>query len=98
MSTHSIHEDVHTHGLADGCPRCAEHAENPLRDLDDDVVRGLMERVVSEESPRSDSERLAMHNVRIALGQACYLARLNPILFAKYAKTQHGVHLIAVIR
>lgn len=26
---HTDHPDVHTHGLADGCPRCEEHAENP---------------------------------------------------------------------
>ena len=34
MTIHTIHEDSHTHGLADDCPRCAEHAEDPVSTLD----------------------------------------------------------------
>lgn len=97
MSTHTIHEDIHTHGLADGCDRCMEHAENPLRDLDDTVVRDLMQRVINDEPPRSEHERIAMFHVKLALQQACRLAWINPVQFAKYAK-QHDVHLIAVVK
>jgi hypothetical protein len=96
-TTHTVHEDVHTHGLADGCPRCVQHAENPLRDLDDTVVRSLMLRVINGEEPRSENERIAMFEVKLALQQACRLAWLNPVQFAKYAK-QHDVHLIAVVK
>ena len=42
MSTHTIHEDISSHGLADGCPRCAEHAEDPIRDLDRGNLRDLV--------------------------------------------------------
>lgn len=35
MTIHTIHPDSHTHGLADDCPRCAEHAVDPVLTLDD---------------------------------------------------------------
>ena len=34
MTTHSLHEDSHTHGLADDCLRCQEHLERPDLTLD----------------------------------------------------------------
>lgn len=43
MTTHTYHEDSHTHGLADGCPRCEEHAEHPERNLDSRNLKRLME-------------------------------------------------------
>lgn len=42
MTTHSVHPDSHTHGLADDCPRCQEHAEHPERGLDRDNIRRLL--------------------------------------------------------
>lgn len=42
MTTHSPHPDSHTHGLADGCPRCQEHAEHPERGLARDNIRRLL--------------------------------------------------------
>lgn len=42
MASHGPHPDSHTHGLADGCPRCQEHAEHPERGLDRDNIRRLL--------------------------------------------------------
>jgi hypothetical protein len=45
MTTHSFHEDSHTHGLADDCERCQEHAEHPETSLD----RANLERLLAGE-------------------------------------------------
>lgn len=42
MTIHAYHEDTHTHGLADDCPRCAEHAEYPLEGLDRENIQRLI--------------------------------------------------------
>ena len=70
MSIHTPHPDSHTNGLADGCPRCAEHAED-LVSLDADNLRSLWERMIAFErdddysmSPRSGTEARAMRKLR----------------------------------
>lgn len=64
MTMHSFHPDMHEHGLADGCERCAEHAADPVRGLDDLNLIALVERTQAwmreAEFPRSDTERDAM--------------------------------------
>lgn len=42
MTMHTYHDDTHTHGLADDCPRCAEHAEDPVRSLDGENLRRIV--------------------------------------------------------
>ena len=96
-TTHTVHEDVHTHGLADDCERCAEHAQDPLRGLDEETLRNLLERVVNREGYRSENERVAIISMTRALQEAASLAELSPLLFAKYMKSR-GVHLIAVVK
>ena len=96
-ASHTFHPDSHTHGLADDCPRCEEHAQNPLVSLDADNLSSLMQRVVNREGYRSDNEREAMLNLRRALDQACLLAQGNPLMFAKFAKEQYGLNLVAVL-
>lgn len=44
MATHTVHPDVHEHGLADDCPRCEELAARPL-ELDDEMI-GLSWRIM----------------------------------------------------
>lgn len=39
MTIHTPHPDTHEHGLQDGCPRCAEHAIDPVLTLDDSNLR-----------------------------------------------------------
>ena len=83
MSTHSPHPDSHDHGLADNCPRCAEHAEHPFESLDDDNLWALIERTKSwmrdEEFPRSDNETTAMRIVETAIRQARVIERLSSV-------------------
>jgi len=67
MVTHTPHPDSHGHGLADGCPRCDEHAERPFDSLDDDNLRALVLRVRDDLPGRSNNEMLAMRRVRDAL-------------------------------
>ena len=64
MSEHSYHPDSHTHGLADDCERCAEHASHPLRSLDADNLRQLRFRIRDGLPARSDNERLAMERLK----------------------------------
>lgn len=42
MTTHTFHEDSHTHGLDPSCPRCREHAEHP-EEMDKKNIRRLLE-------------------------------------------------------
>jgi hypothetical protein len=67
MAIHTPHPDSHTHGLADDCPRCAEHAVDPVRGLDDENLLNLVARTRAwmdddweNGSPRSDNELKAM--------------------------------------
>jgi hypothetical protein len=60
VSVHSYHPDTHTHGLADDCERCAEHAMRPWLGLDNHILTVLRLRILSELPPRSENERHAM--------------------------------------
>lgn len=81
--THGPHEDVHTHGLADGCPRCDEQARQPFETLDDTVLGNLVERTrlwqVNDRDgdPRSENERFAMRVVEKALLYRLQLDKLD---------------------
>lgn len=63
IATHTQHPDVHIHGLADGCPRCAEHAESPHAALDADMLAALRRRVITGATPRSAAEARAMQRL-----------------------------------
>lgn len=75
MTAHAPHGSIREEGLADDCPRCAEHAERPFDGLDDSNLETLIAMVVSDEPPRSDSERLAMYKVQGAMNLARALRR-----------------------
>ena len=64
MTTHNLHKDTHEYGLADGCPRCREHAADPFAGLDDENLFNLYARVRTKEDARSLNEALAMDEVR----------------------------------
>lgn len=79
---HSSHQDVHTHGLADNCDRCAEHAEHPWRDLDEEVLRDLVERATARDRfslMRSETEGIAMAKVIDALDHVGKLFEAAPV-------------------
>lgn len=77
MTSHSFHPDSHEHGLADGCPRCAEHAEHPFENLDSPNLRALWIRMAAELYPRSDNEARAM---RVLEDHARHAERLRQVL------------------
>ena len=81
MTMHSRHPDSHTHGLADDCERCAEHAAHPFESLDDVNLATLVERtrlwMQDEEFPRSENEKKAMRVIEQALVHQRILARVT---------------------
>ena len=77
MASHTFHPDSHEFGLADGCPRCDEHAKEPFLSLDDVNLRELVRAVKGDEEPRSLNEDDAMAHVAIALRQAARLDVVN---------------------
>ena len=85
MTTHTFHPDTHEYGLADGCPRCDEHAERPLDGLDQENLANLIDRVQRHEEPRSANEYRAMYMLEKALLVA---RQLGPFLTSKEAR--HG--------
>lgn len=81
MATHTYHPDSHTNGLADDCPRCAEHAEHPVESLDAANLLALWERMIEVEygdgaGYRSATEVSAARSLRPVL---LFLERYTPI-------------------
>ena len=76
MSTHTLHPPTHEHGLADDCPRCAEHAEHPLDSLDLENQRNLLQRVNLDWPARSENEARAMLNLERSLRESGRLSLL----------------------
>jgi hypothetical protein len=60
MAIHTFHPDTHAHGLADGCPRCNEHAAHPLSSLDEVNLTMLRIRIEEGLQARSENEAKAM--------------------------------------
>lgn len=77
MTVHSFHPDTHTEGLADGCERCTEHAEDPFASLDDNNLRALLERIETSQYPRSTNEAIAMIKVQRSLAISEKIQRLR---------------------
>ncbi|KKL26925.1 hypothetical protein LCGC14_2390350 [marine sediment metagenome] len=75
MSVHIAHPSIRENGLADGCPRCGEHAEYPFEGLDDGNLDNLINRVVDKETPRSTQEAIAMAKASDAMTKATVLWR-----------------------
>ena len=75
MSAHIAHPSIRENGLADGCPRCGEHAEYPFEGLDDGNLDNLINRVVDKETPRSTQEAIAMAKASDAMTKATVLWR-----------------------
>lgn len=83
--SHRIHEDIQTHGLADDCERCAQHAENPTRDLDPENLRTLVEMAVDRGiRPRSDTEERAVANVLTTMERFGRIAEASPLAAMTY--------------
>jgi hypothetical protein len=86
---HTSHPDVHEHGLQDGCPRCADHANHPMRDLDDEMLGSLVALAVNPDRftvGRSETELVAAAKVLTALEHAGHLAEVAPDAVAGYLR------------
>ena len=81
MTAHGVHPPIGKNGLADGCPRCAEHAVDPFYGLDDANFGMLLTRTLGwmrddqDSFPRSDTEHVAMSFMEGAVVQARRLKR-----------------------
>ena len=104
--SHSLHPDIHEHGLADGCEACKDAAERPWASLDETSLYDLVDRTLSDRFPeypvqvaggsaaaRSDTEARAMAVVMTALERSAMLASKHPAGFLWYARERWGVNL-----
>ena len=94
-TTHTIHDDISTAGLSDDCERCAEHAENPIRDLDTENLQALVEMAVDRTlPPRSEAEGVAVANVLTAMERFGRIAEAHPEAAMDYLK-RWGIEVVA---
>lgn len=87
MTVHSPHQDSHVHGLADGCPRCDEHANNPIPSLDSANLARLIEIAVAEDRIAlcsSVNDMVATAQILTVLERVGRLAREHPEAVAEY--------------
>jgi len=75
MAAHNHPASIRERGLADGCPRCEEHAKEPFEGLDDENLNNLLARELGELTPRSKNEAYAMSEVRKAIHMARRIQR-----------------------
>lgn len=75
MTSHNHPVSIREHGLADGCPRCDEHAGSPFDGLDDNNMKQLVYRLANRTDSRSENEALAMAQVAKVMVRARNLLR-----------------------
>jgi hypothetical protein len=95
VTIHSIHPDTHTHGLADECERCAEHAQHPIQSLDTVNLRRIMALAVDRDrlgQPATYTDQVAAGRVLTTLEHAGHLARTDPVLFAEFL-SRYGLNI-----
>ncbi len=94
MTMHTFHPDTHENGLADDCPRCAEHAEHPIQSLDQENLMRIM--AVALDPNRLDgtysyTDQVAAAKVLTTMEQAGHLARTAPAMFFTFLR-RYGVY------
>lgn len=94
MTMHSFHPDTHEHGLADDCPRCAEHAAHPIQSLDHENLRRIMELALDQGRAATYHDQVAAAQVLTALERAGHLARTDPDIFFLYLQ-RYGIFAVA---
>lgn len=77
----SNHVDIHETGLLDECPRCEEHADNPIYSLDDRMLLNLIQMDMEEGNPRSRNEAIALTRIHEDILIAKKIFSLNPEIF-----------------
>jgi hypothetical protein len=74
MATHTLHADLLEAGLADGCKRCEQLADDPFGLLDDANLGKLIDRVEAGDDARSDNERRVMNTIYVYMERMRRLA------------------------
>jgi len=101
MTIHSPHPDTHTHGLHDGCARCAELAEQPFHGLGNDnlsrIVRLALDPDERFSASTSELDQLATVQVLNVLERVGHLARVAPLEVAVFL-SRYGVDCTIVPR
>lgn len=93
MTMHSPHPDTHTHGLADDCPRCAEHADNPVLSLDQSNLARIMALALNPDrlDEATYTDNVAAAKVLTDMEHAGHLARTAPHIFFTFLR-RYGVY------
>ena len=80
MATHTNHPDTHEFGLADGCPRCDQQAEDPIVGLDTRNLMAVVERISLDLVGRSNNESQAMSQIRRVMVRVERLEQLQAMV------------------
>lgn len=85
---HTYHPDVHAVGLVDGCPACAEIAENPPGNCDEGLLRQIVAAAVAvpREIPPGETQAIAVANVLNTLERVGRIAEAAPDLLERYLR------------
>lgn len=87
MTVHSVHPNTYECGLADDCPRCTEHAENPIASLDQPNLKRIMALALHPDRfsvALTETDLVAAAKVLTTLERAGALRRTDPLLFDQY--------------
>ena len=96
MSVHTLHPDSHTHGLADGCPRCDEHAADPINTLDERNLRRIIELAVHPDRfsvALTETDLVAAAKVLTTLERAAHLMRVSPQPVFAFLSERYGAQV-----
>ncbi len=95
MTIHTRHPDTHDNGLADDCPRCAEHAEAPWRGLDQENLSRIIRCAVGDRSEAlTYTDQLAAVAVLNTLERAGHMYRTAPDLVGEFF-SRYGIRVEA---
>lgn len=78
MTIHSPHPDSHVYGLADDCPRCEEHAIDPVSGLDSENLTRIIRMAVGEEEPLTYHDAVARVSILNMLERVGHCYRTAP--------------------
>jgi hypothetical protein len=93
MASHSVHPDIHEHGLADDCERCAEIAAEPWKYLDRDGLGRIVVLVTNPDTRfdfRTNNEGVAFAKVMTALEHSGALFASAPSTVERYLNERWG--------
>jgi hypothetical protein len=100
MTIHTPHPDTHRFGLQDDCPRCAEHAVDPVLTLDDSNLARIVRLAIDRErrSTRlTHTDLVAATAVLNILERVGHLSRVAPDELCTFLE-RYGTYFAPVAR